>query len=281
MRQRATAPIEASASPRNPSDAMCSRSAAAWSLLVAWATNASSRSSRGIPDPSSRTRMRRAPPSSRSISMRRAPASSAFSTSSLTTDAGRSITSPAAIWLRTCSESSAMRARDPPLAAASAHMRGSLPRRMPRVGAPAPAQAQRGKIGGVDRAAAAHPSLENRDVLEHRAPGVRGPHRETRFEIADRARVGLHSGAASGLCDVESALDRERRVQRLSELAAQAAEEHREQRRGIELARAVALLESGAEEDLDPGQRMRRVAATELLRDLEWRGGARPLHELA
>ena len=38
------------------------------------------------------------PPASISTSMRRAPASSAFSTSSLTTDAGRSTTSPAAIW---------------------------------------------------------------------------------------------------------------------------------------------------------------------------------------
>src|ERR1700751_4519941 len=38
------------------------------------------------------------PPRSTSTSMCRAPASRLFSTSSLTTDAGRSITSPAAIW---------------------------------------------------------------------------------------------------------------------------------------------------------------------------------------
>ncbi len=43
------------------------------------------------------TRIKPKPPRSSSTSMRRAPASSAFSTSSLTTEAGRSITSPAAI----------------------------------------------------------------------------------------------------------------------------------------------------------------------------------------
>src|SRR4051812_33738511 len=41
--------------------------------------------------------------------MRRAPASSAFSSSSFTTDAGRSTTSPAAILLATCSGSTWMR----------------------------------------------------------------------------------------------------------------------------------------------------------------------------
>ncbi len=43
--------------------------------------------------------MRRFPPASRSTSTEVAPASSAFSSSSLTTAAGRSTTSPAAIWL--------------------------------------------------------------------------------------------------------------------------------------------------------------------------------------
>jgi hypothetical protein len=41
--------------------------------------------------------MRARPPSSTAMSMLVAPASSAFSTSSLTTEAGRSTTSPAAI----------------------------------------------------------------------------------------------------------------------------------------------------------------------------------------
>src|SRR5512145_3109882 len=50
-----------------------------------------------MPSPSSRTLMRSSPPARSSTSTRRAPASSAFSTSSLTTAAGRSITSPAAI----------------------------------------------------------------------------------------------------------------------------------------------------------------------------------------
>ena len=43
------------------------------------------------------------PPRSSSTSMREAPASREFSTSSLITEAGRSITSPAAIWLMSSS----------------------------------------------------------------------------------------------------------------------------------------------------------------------------------
>src|SRR5712692_7965899 len=50
-----------------------------------------------MPDPSSRTRMRVTPPPSISTSMREALASSAFSTNSLTAEAGRATTSPAAI----------------------------------------------------------------------------------------------------------------------------------------------------------------------------------------
>ena len=58
-----------------------------------------------MPVPSSVTRISRRPPPSVTISMRRAPASSAFSTSSLTTLAGRSTTSPAAMRLTMPSES--------------------------------------------------------------------------------------------------------------------------------------------------------------------------------
>ena len=54
-----------------------------------------------MPRPSSATRMSRRPLSSSVTSIARAPASMAFSTSSLTTDAGRSITSPAAMRLIT------------------------------------------------------------------------------------------------------------------------------------------------------------------------------------
>jgi hypothetical protein len=49
--------------------------------------------------PSSSTEIRRTPPASRRTVTWVAPASSALSTSSRTTDAGRSTTSPAAIWL--------------------------------------------------------------------------------------------------------------------------------------------------------------------------------------
>src|SRR5438067_2021147 len=56
-------------------------------------------SSRLMPEPSSLTRMLLRPPSSIAMSIVVAPASIAFSTSSLTIEAGRSTTSPAAIWL--------------------------------------------------------------------------------------------------------------------------------------------------------------------------------------
>ena len=69
--------------------------------LVAWRRKASRTSSRLIPSPSSVTRMRVRPPSLISTTMCRPPASRLFSTSSLTTAAGRSITSPAAIRLTT------------------------------------------------------------------------------------------------------------------------------------------------------------------------------------
>src|SRR5436853_3800749 len=62
-----------------------------------------------MPHPSSLTRMSWRPPSSTATSMVVAPASSAFSTSSFTTDAGRSTTSPAAIWFASTSGSTRMR----------------------------------------------------------------------------------------------------------------------------------------------------------------------------
>src|SRR6267378_2003248 len=89
---------------------MAKRSSLLRSLLVACRLTLSSASSRPIPDPSSRIRTRRRPPSCSSISTRFAPASSAFSTSSLTTAAGRSMTSPAAIWLASVASSRWMRA---------------------------------------------------------------------------------------------------------------------------------------------------------------------------
>ena len=63
------------------------------------ALEASTASSALMPSPSSVTRTSVVPPCSTSTTMRVAPASSAFSTSSFTTLAGRSTTSPAAIWL--------------------------------------------------------------------------------------------------------------------------------------------------------------------------------------
>jgi hypothetical protein len=99
---RATAPIDGSASPRKPSVLMASRSSSD-SFEVAWRSTASARSVRGMPSPSSVTRIRRRPPPSVTISILVAPASSAFSTSSFTTLAGRSTTSPAAMRLTVAS----------------------------------------------------------------------------------------------------------------------------------------------------------------------------------
>ena len=78
---------------------MASRSASLGSFDVAWRSRASGNSSAVMPTPSSVTRTSAAPPSRRSTATAEAPASSAFSTSSLAADAGRSTTSPAAILL--------------------------------------------------------------------------------------------------------------------------------------------------------------------------------------
>ena len=80
--------MEASASPRNPIDATDSSSVSERILLVAWRASASGSSSGGMPPPSSVTAMRRMPPPSSRTSMARAPASIAFSSTSLSTDAG-------------------------------------------------------------------------------------------------------------------------------------------------------------------------------------------------
>src|ERR1700676_4032510 len=102
---RETAAIEGSASPRNPSVAIESKSSAVRSFDVACRSNASSASSCIIPVPSSITRIIRLPPDSTSTRIDCAPASNAFSSSSFTTEAGRSTTSPAAILFATFSAS--------------------------------------------------------------------------------------------------------------------------------------------------------------------------------
>ncbi len=96
-----TSAMAASASPRNPSVRIRNRSSASCSLLVACGVKASGKSSGAIPLPLSATRIRSFPPRSTVTSTRVAPASIAFSRSSLSTLAGRSTTSPAAIWLMT------------------------------------------------------------------------------------------------------------------------------------------------------------------------------------
>ena len=103
-------PIEGNASPRKPSVRISNRSSSR-SFEVAWRSTASCRSSGGMPCPSSVTRMSEMPPPAVTTSISRAPASMAFSTSSLTTLAGRSITSPAAIRLMVSGDSWRMATR--------------------------------------------------------------------------------------------------------------------------------------------------------------------------
>ncbi len=108
-RKRDTLAMLGSASPRNPSVAIAARSAPVRILLVAWRSRQSSASSRSMPCPSSTTRTSAMPPRCTATSTDRAFASRLFSTSSLTTDAGRSTTSPAATWLATTSDNRATR----------------------------------------------------------------------------------------------------------------------------------------------------------------------------
>ena len=100
-----TLEMAARASPRKPSVPMDSRPRSSCSLLVAWRKNATPASSALIPQPSSVMRMSSAPPPENSTVIFRAPASMAFSKSSLTADAGRSTTSPAAMRSATWGES--------------------------------------------------------------------------------------------------------------------------------------------------------------------------------
>ncbi|MCY1213704.1 hypothetical protein D9M72_254960 [compost metagenome] len=115
----ATEAMDARASPRNPIEATDSSSSSERILLVAWRARASGSSSGGMPPPSSVTAMRRMPPPSSRTSMARPPASIAFSRISLSTEAGRSMTSPAAIWLISRSGSARMERRSVMLLEAS------------------------------------------------------------------------------------------------------------------------------------------------------------------
>ena len=100
--------MAASASPRKPMVMTDSRSSRLPILLVAWRFKAVASSSGAMPPPSSSTAINRVPPPIRRRVMLRAPASMALSTNSRTTEAGRSTTSPAAIWLISSSGSSRM-----------------------------------------------------------------------------------------------------------------------------------------------------------------------------
>ena len=93
--------IDANASPLKPLVTILLRSSGTESLLVACLLIANFNSSLGIPCPLSMTDILSKPPFSISILIWLLPESIEFSTSSLTTWAGLSTTSPAAIWLAT------------------------------------------------------------------------------------------------------------------------------------------------------------------------------------
>src|SRR3989454_5530728 len=105
----ATAAMLASASPRKPRVRIERRSSSARSLLVACRANATGRATGRMPWPSSTTSIKPWPAASTRTSIRAAPASIAFSASSLTTAAGRSTTSPAAMPSATAAERIAIR----------------------------------------------------------------------------------------------------------------------------------------------------------------------------
>ena len=104
----AMAAIEASASPRKPIVWSENKSSAFDILEVLCRSKANRASVSVMPLPLSITCMSVLPASFSTIWMLVAPASMAFSTSSLITEAGRWITSPAAIWLATESGSNLM-----------------------------------------------------------------------------------------------------------------------------------------------------------------------------
>ena len=93
----ATAAILESASPLKPRLFTLIRSIADFILLVEWRRNANGSSFSSIPLPLSVILIKDIPPSFISTVIAVAPASIEFSTNSLTTDEGLSITSPAAI----------------------------------------------------------------------------------------------------------------------------------------------------------------------------------------
>ena len=98
----ATCEIDASASPRKPNVSIFSRSSYSASLDVAKRSHTRAKSSRRTPWPLSWICSSLRPPPLASTEIEVAPASSEFSSISLSADAGRWMTSPAAMRLTVC-----------------------------------------------------------------------------------------------------------------------------------------------------------------------------------
>jgi len=107
---RDTLAIDGRASPRKPMLESAHRSSTQRIFEVACRSKASIALVGLMPQPSSQTRTRVRPPATVSTVIVRAPASIALSTSSLTTEDGRSMTSPAAIWSITSAGNTAITA---------------------------------------------------------------------------------------------------------------------------------------------------------------------------
>ena len=105
IERRHTAAIDESASPLKPSVERCNKSVSVSILLVACGRAQFCRSLFVMPEPLSTIRTFSMPPESISTAMPSAPESTALSMSSRTIAFGRSMTSPAAIFLATSAES--------------------------------------------------------------------------------------------------------------------------------------------------------------------------------
>src|SRR4051812_3432882 len=193
---------------------MRSRSSVLVIFEVAWRSKASTASSRVIPQPSSETRRRRRPPASTSTSTRSAPASIEFSTNSFATEAGRSTTSPAAIWFATWSERTRIFDMGKPTAS-EINNKVIVRREVYRVVNP---------LDGVEAVAREQGGDVDVSLLQGTL-GVEG--RRGAFELAKRGAVALNPRAMEA---------RAKAVELVSNLFASAAKRFRERR--VEVAKA-------------------------------------------
>ena len=140
-RIRLTAAIEGRASPRKPMVVIRISASSASFEVACRSTRQRQLVASPMPQPSSSTRISPRPPASTATAIRDAPASIAFSTSSFTTDAGRSTTSPAAMRLTRCSGRRRIGHGGPSRCGGAGDYLPSHPLRTPRPGRSRPGRA--------------------------------------------------------------------------------------------------------------------------------------------